>query len=83
MATEVSEGASTAVDPLRPARRVPPLMGPSGSGKTTFFNMIGVRLDFPTGGSIHLGGRNLKQLRATLIWALPALPQYRLQFQNL
>lgn len=40
------------------------LMGPSGSGKTTFFNMIGA-LDFPTGGSIHLGGRNLKQLRAS------------------
>lgn len=38
------------------------LMGPSGSGKTTFFNMIGA-LDFPTGGKISLGGRNLKELR--------------------
>ena len=38
------------------------LMGPSGSGKTTFFNMIGA-LDFPTGGKIALGGRNLKELR--------------------
>lgn len=38
------------------------LMGPSGSGKTTFFNMIGA-LDFPTGGKIALGGRNLRELR--------------------
>ncbi len=37
------------------------LMGPSGSGKTTFFNMIGA-LDFPTKGSIKIGGRNLKDL---------------------
>ncbi|MEI7832754.1 MAG: ABC transporter ATP-binding protein [bacterium] len=37
------------------------LMGPSGSGKTTFFNMIGA-LDFPTGGTISLGGRNLLDL---------------------
>jgi putative ABC transport system ATP-binding protein len=37
------------------------LMGPSGSGKTTFFNMIGA-LDFPTGGTISLGGRNLLEL---------------------
>jgi putative ABC transport system ATP-binding protein len=39
------------------------LMGPSGSGKTTFFNIIGA-LDFPTAGSITLGGRNLAELRA-------------------
>ena len=37
------------------------LMGPSGSGKTTFFNMIGA-LDFPTAGSIRLGGRNMREL---------------------
>jgi len=37
------------------------LMGPSGSGKTTFFNMIGA-LDFPTGGEILLGGRNLREM---------------------
>ncbi|TVR50901.1 MAG: ABC transporter ATP-binding protein [Puniceicoccaceae bacterium] len=37
------------------------LMGPSGSGKTTFFNMIGA-LDLPTGGSITIGGRNLRDL---------------------
>jgi putative ABC transport system ATP-binding protein len=37
------------------------LMGPSGSGKTTFFNMIGA-LDFPTAGTIRLGGRNMKDL---------------------
>ncbi len=37
------------------------LMGPSGSGKTTFFNLIGA-LDFPTGGSIVIGGRDLKSL---------------------
>jgi len=39
------------------------LMGPSGSGKTTFFNMIGA-LDFPTAGTITIGGRNLKDLSA-------------------
>jgi len=37
------------------------LMGPSGSGKTTFFNMIGA-LDFPTGGTVTVGGRNLAEL---------------------
>jgi putative ABC transport system ATP-binding protein len=37
------------------------LMGPSGSGKTTFFNMVGA-LDFPTGGEIHIGGRDLREL---------------------
>jgi putative ABC transport system ATP-binding protein len=38
------------------------LMGPSGSGKSTFFNMIGA-LDTPTGGSIAIGGRDLRQLK--------------------
>lgn len=37
------------------------LMGPSGSGKTTFFNMVGA-LDFPTAGTILIGGRNLARL---------------------
>ena len=37
------------------------LMGPSGSGKTTFFNIIGA-LDFPTGGTITLGGHDLRGL---------------------
>ncbi len=37
------------------------IMGPSGSGKTTFFNMVGA-LDFPTGGQIDIGGRNLLEL---------------------
>jgi putative ABC transport system ATP-binding protein len=37
------------------------LMGPSGSGKTTFFNMVGA-LDFPTGGQVRIGGRNLQEL---------------------
>lgn len=37
------------------------IMGPSGSGKTTFFNIIGA-LDFPTAGSITIGGRNLLEL---------------------
>jgi putative ABC transport system ATP-binding protein len=37
------------------------LMGPSGSGKTTFFNMIG-SLDFPTSGTMMIGGRNLSSL---------------------
>jgi len=39
------------------------LMGPSGSGKTTFFNMIGA-LDFPTAGSIMVGGRDLSRMAA-------------------
>jgi len=39
------------------------LMGPSGSGKSTFFNMIG-GLDFPTKGSISIGGRGLRSLRS-------------------
>jgi putative ABC transport system ATP-binding protein len=38
------------------------LMGPSGSGKTTFFNMVGA-LDFPTAGSIHIGGQNLLDMK--------------------
>ena len=38
------------------------LMGPSGSGKSTFFNMI-VALDIPTGGTISIGGRDLRQLK--------------------
>lgn len=38
------------------------LMGPSGSGKSTFFNMIGA-LDVPTGGTISIGGRDLKELK--------------------
>ena len=37
------------------------LMGPSGSGKSTFFNLIGA-LDFPTGGTIRLGGRDMSRL---------------------
>jgi len=37
------------------------LMGPSGSGKSTFFNLIGA-LDFPTGGTIKLGGRDMSRL---------------------
>lgn len=37
------------------------LMGPSGSGKSTLFNCIG-GLDFPTGGTVRLGGRDLKTL---------------------
>ncbi len=41
------------------------LMGPSGSGKSTFFNMIGA-LDTPTGGSIAIGGRDLRQLKCCL-----------------
>lgn len=37
------------------------LMGPSGSGKTTLFNCIG-GLDFPTRGTVKLGGRSLGEL---------------------
>jgi putative ABC transport system ATP-binding protein len=37
------------------------LMGPSGSGKTTFFNLIGA-LDFPTGGTVVMGGHDLRNL---------------------
>ncbi len=38
------------------------LMGPSGSGKSTFFNMVGA-LDIPTGGTISIGGRDLRKLK--------------------
>ena len=38
------------------------LMGPSGSGKSTFFNMVG-GLDFPTSGTVTIGGRNLRSLK--------------------
>lgn len=38
------------------------LMGPSGSGKTTFFNIVGA-LDFPTAGTINLGGRNMLKMK--------------------
>lgn len=38
------------------------LMGPSGSGKSTFFNMVGA-LDIPTGGTISIGGLNLRELK--------------------
>lgn len=38
------------------------LMGPSGSGKTTFFNIIGA-LDFPTGGKVEMGGRDMLRLK--------------------
>ncbi|MGC9450002.1 MAG: ABC transporter ATP-binding protein [Oceanipulchritudo sp.] len=44
------------------------LMGPSGSGKTTFFNIIGA-LDFPTAGTISLGGQELRRMKsAELAW---------------
>jgi putative ABC transport system ATP-binding protein len=39
------------------------LMGPSGSGKTTFFNIIGA-LDFPTAGTISLGGEELRRMKS-------------------
>jgi len=38
------------------------LMGPSGSGKTTLLNLLG-GLDRPTGGSIEVAGRTLRDLR--------------------
>ncbi len=34
------------------------LMGPSGSGKTTLLNIV-AGIDDATGGSVHVGGRNL------------------------
>jgi len=40
------------------------LMGPSGSGKTTFFNIIGA-LDFPTNGTIYLGGQELRRMKSS------------------
>ena len=40
------------------------LMGPSGSGKTTFFNIIGA-LDFPTAGTIQLGGEELRRMKSS------------------
>lgn len=36
-------------------------VGPSGSGKSTLLNMIGC-LDPPTGGSLHVAGRNIARL---------------------
>jgi multiple sugar transport system ATP-binding protein len=40
------------------------LLGPSGCGKTTTMRMI-AGLELPTGGSIHLGGRDVTMLRAS------------------
>jgi putative ABC transport system ATP-binding protein len=37
------------------------LMGPSGSGKTTLLNLIG-GIDTLTGGSLHIGGRDIGEL---------------------
>ncbi|MGA1867258.1 MAG: ABC transporter ATP-binding protein [bacterium] len=37
------------------------VVGPSGSGKTTLLNIIGC-IDFPTSGSIHIGGREITTL---------------------
>src|SRR5580700_577444 len=38
------------------------LLGSSGSGKSTFLSML-AGLDRPSSGSIHVGGRNLAELR--------------------
>ena len=37
------------------------IMGPSGSGKSTLMNLIGC-LDLPTGGEIHVSGKDLNKL---------------------
>jgi len=37
------------------------IMGPSGSGKSTLMNLIGC-LDLPTGGEIHVSGKDLSKL---------------------
>ena len=40
------------------------ILGPSGSGKTTVLTMI-AGLSHPSGGSIHIGGRDVTQLPAS------------------
>ncbi|MBN2061908.1 MAG: ABC transporter ATP-binding protein [Deltaproteobacteria bacterium] len=45
------------------------LCGPSGSGKTTILNLIG-GLDFPTGGSVILEGKDLAGLSRSKISAI-------------
>ena len=40
------------------------IMGPSGSGKSTLMNLIGC-LDRPTGGEIHVSGKDIKKLSDT------------------
>ena len=37
------------------------IMGPSGSGKSTLMNLIGC-LDLPTGGAIHVSGKDVSKL---------------------
>jgi putative ABC transport system ATP-binding protein len=53
----VLEGVSFAVEP----GEFVCVMGPSGSGKTTLLHLIS-GLDSPSGGSVELAGKNLKQL---------------------
>lgn len=56
-AAPVLEGISFAVEP----GEFVCVMGPSGSGKTTLLHLIS-GLDSPSGGSVELAGKNLKQL---------------------
>ncbi len=40
------------------------IVGSSGSGKTTLLNLLG-GLDLPTGGKVHVAGKNLAQVNET------------------
>ena len=40
------------------------IVGPSGSGKSTLMNIIGL-LDVPTGGSVTIAGRKIKDIGRT------------------
>jgi putative ABC transport system ATP-binding protein len=40
------------------------IMGPSGSGKSTLLNQIG-GLDVPTSGTLHITGKNIRQMSDT------------------
>lgn len=40
------------------------IVGSSGSGKTTLLNLLG-GLDLPSGGTVHVAGRNLAQVNET------------------
>ncbi|MCG8916665.1 ATP-binding cassette domain-containing protein [Actinokineospora sp. PR83] len=61
-------GKTVAVDNLSftvPTGRVTGFLGPNGAGKSTTMRMI-LGLDTPTGGSVHIGGKNYRDLKNPL-----------------